>query len=127
MGAPDEYSEKRWAAAQIFKGLALEMLELAALDLSRPKVDQADRSPAGMQRRSDRQSAEMWIAGAGDRGVVSFALCCDALGAPVERIRDALTSDPSSILRKFRAFAATASADDVKAEQGARAVASQRL
>ncbi|WP_157643307.1 hypothetical protein [Burkholderia ubonensis] len=97
-----EADEKRTATAQIFKSLAVGMLELAALDLSRPEPDPLDRTPSAAVRRSDRRSALLWLGGKGDRGVVTFALCCDALNVPLEAMRDATLAAPGRVLAQIR-------------------------
>lgn len=99
-----EADEKRTATAQIFKNLAVEMLELAALDLSRPEPDPLDRTPSAAARRADRHSAMLWVGGKGDRGVVTFALCCDALNVPLEAMRDATLAAPGRVLAQIRAI-----------------------
>ncbi|NIF40078.1 hypothetical protein F3J14_04015 [Burkholderia sp. Tr-862] len=116
-----EADEKRTATAQIFKSLAVEMLELAALDLSRPDPDPLDRTPSAAVRRADRQSALLWVGGKGDRGVVTFALCCDALDVPLEAMRDATLGAPARVLTQIRSISNTEGqrADHDKGEQQA--------
>ncbi|MBR8085569.1 hypothetical protein KDX23_22805 [Burkholderia vietnamiensis] len=104
-----EADEKRTATAQIFKSLAVEMLELAALDLSRTEPDPLDRTPSAAVRRADRHSALLWVGGKGDRGVVTFALCCDALNVPLEAMRDATLAAPGRVLAQIRSAANTES------------------
>lgn len=101
-----EYEEKRTATAQIFRDLAMEMLELAVLDLSRPEPDALDRTQAASARRADRRSAMLWVSGSGDRGVVPFSLCCDALNVPLDSMREAAISDPQRVLAHIRAISA---------------------
>lgn len=102
-----EADEKRTATAQIFKSLAVEMLELAALDLSRPEPDPLDRTPSAAVRRADRHSALLWMGGKGDRGVVTFALCCDALNVPPEAMREATLAAPARVLAQIRSISNT--------------------
>lgn len=102
-----EADEKRTATAQIFKSLAVEMLELAALDLSRPEPDPLDRTPSAAVRRADRHSALLWMGGKGDRGVVTFALCCDALDVPAEAMREATLAAPARVLAQIRSISNT--------------------
>ncbi|SEI14770.1 hypothetical protein SAMN05192544_1025108 [Paraburkholderia hospita] len=97
-----EIEEKRSATAQIFKSLAMEMLELAALDLSRAEPDALDRTSSAAARRADRQSALLWLSEKGDRGVVTFGLCCDALNVPIDPMRVALLTAPSQVLAQIR-------------------------
>lgn len=100
-----EFEEKRTATAQIFKRLALEMLQLAALDLSRPEPDPLDRTQSAKTRSADRHSALLWIDGQGSRGVVTFALCCDALNVSVDTMRRVLTTDAPRFLEQIRTTA----------------------
>jgi hypothetical protein len=102
-----EADEKRTATAQIFKSLAVEMLELAALDLSRPEPDPLDRTPSAATCRADRLSALRWVGGKGDRGVVTFALCCDALNVPPDALRDVTLSNPGRVLAQIRSLSNT--------------------
>jgi hypothetical protein len=116
-----EADEKRTATAQIFKSLAVEMLELAALDLSRPEPDPLDRTPSAAARRADRRSAMLWLGGKGDRGVVTFALCCDALNVPLEAMRDATLTAPRRVLAQIRAISNSDSQSVGDTERGQQA------
>lgn len=111
-----ESEEKRSAAAQIFKSLAMEMLELVALDLSRPEPDSLDRTSSAAAHRADRQSAMLWLSEKGDRGVVTFRLCCDALNVPVDPMRDALLTAPSRVLAQIRAISQSDTQSAAKAD-----------
>jgi hypothetical protein len=101
-----EHEEKRTATAQIFKDLAMEMLELAALDLSRPEPDALDRTPSAVARRADRHSATVWMSGEGGRATVPFALCCDAMNVPVDALRGVMLAEPRRVLEQIREITA---------------------
>ncbi len=122
-----EADEKRTATAQIFKSLAVEMLELAALDLSRPEPDPLDRTPSAAARRADRHSALLWVGGKGDRGVVTFALCCDALNVPLEAMRDATLAAPGRVLAQIRAISNSDSQSVGNADVGEQASSRRAL
>ena len=104
-----EYEEKRSAAAQFFRDLAIDLLESAALDLWRPEPDRLDQGPAAGTRREERRSALQWVAGADAR--VPFELCCDSMNVPVEALRRALLTNPGRVLVQIREIAASRAQD----------------
>ena len=100
MNRPIEFDERRVAAAQIFRAIALELLEATALDLSRPIPDPADRSEHARTARQDRADAIRWVGGCAAH--MSFAMCCDALNVDAETVRRQLTSDPATLYARLR-------------------------
>lgn len=100
MNQSTEFDERRVAAAQIFRAIALELLEATALDLNRPIPDPSDRSERARTARQDRADAVRWVGGRAAH--MSFAMCCDALDVDAETVRRQLTSDPATLYARLR-------------------------
>ena len=100
MNHPDEHDERRIAPAQIFRDIALELLEATALDLSRTLPDPDDRCDRARVVRQDREDALRWMSGGA--ACMSFAMCCDALNVDADAVRRQLAADPETFYRRLR-------------------------
>jgi len=119
MNRPIEFDERRVAATQIFRAIALELLEATALDLSRSVPDLADRSERARTARQDRADAIRWVGGCAAH--MSFAMCCDALNVHVETVRRQLTSDPATLYTRLRDGRQAREAESANAERAREA------
>lgn len=104
-----EYHEKHVSAAQIFRDIAMDLLEATAYDLSRPIPHELDRTNRAQAVRRERRYSLRWL----DHGEarMGFAKCCDALDVPAEALRRKLLEDPLDMLAKIREITARRAVD----------------
>ena len=92
---------------RIFKSLAVVLLELAAVELSRPLPDSRDTSARAEVVRRNAANAERWIKGgaSGANVLVTFDFCCDVLNIDPQAVRTAMMTDAHQLVAKLRAVA----------------------
>lgn len=110
-----EYDEKRVASAQIFRDIALDLLEATAYDLSQAVPDELDKTNRAQTVRRERRDSLRWLDDGEAR--MTFAKCCDALDVPADALRRQLLEEPSRMLAKIREITARRSVDLGAGEQ----------
>jgi len=100
-----ERAEKLSASGRIFRSIALEMIEVTAMDLARKAPEYTDTSRGAHEARLTRETARRWVAGEYDATApMPFAMCCEALGVEEEAVRRALCADPKGLLDRLKAM-----------------------
>jgi len=118
-----ERAEKLSASGRIFRSIALEMIEVTAMDLARKPPEYTDTSRGAHEARLTRETARRWVAGEYDATApMPFGMCCDALGVEEEVVRRALNADPKGLLDRLKTMVerdrgSSSMADQVSQEQ----------
>lgn len=106
LAAEFERLEKLSASARIFRSIALEMIEVTAMDLARKPPEYTDTSRGAHEARLTRETARRWVAGEYDCSApMPFSMCCHALGVDEDTVRRALNSDPAGLQARLKSMA----------------------